>query len=248
MFSQLTAGLSAILVGLAGIWLIAYIVGMVKGQPVADRSRRLARWAKLTMIGVALAYGGIWWRLSLARTGFRTVALLLFVGLLIGAIGDLILADLFEIKRPEIAAMAVFGIGHIVYIVAILILRTALGLRGMTGPLIAVILAGALLAGIWRLAVYRQGGSRVLNIGSLVYGLLLSATVALAGELALQAPGISILAIGLFLFLLSDLLLAQYLIRKVVLFPYIRDAVWFIYSIAQVIIAFAIGTTGSLLS
>jgi len=247
MVSQLTAGLTTILSGLAGIWLVAYCVGMIRGQPAADRSRRLARWGKLTMIGVALAYGGIWWWLSLMGAGFKIITLLLFVGLLMGASGDLVLADIFEINHPEITAMAIFGIGHIVYIVAILILRTALGLRGIAGPLVAVMVTEGLFSGIWRLTVYRQGGSRNLNIGSLAYGLLLSAAVALAGELALHVPAMSILAIGLILFMLSDLLLAQYLIRRVVLFPYIRDAVWLIYSMAQVIIAFAIGTAGSLL-
>lgn len=248
MFLQLTTGMPVILVGLAGLWVIVYIIGMVRGKATEDRSRRLARWAKLTMIGVALTYGGIWWQRSLAETGFSAITLLLFVGLLVGAAGDLVLADIFAIKRPEIMAMAVFGVGHIVYIAAILLLRAALGFWGLAEPLAAVFLAEVLFSGTWRLTVYRQGGSRSLNIGSLVYGILLSATVALAGELAWHARDLAILAVGLFLFLLSDLLLAQYLIRRTVLFPYVRDAVWLIYSLAQVIIAFAIGTVGALLS
>jgi len=46
---------------------------------------------------------------------------------------------------------------------------------------------------------------------------------------------------GLVLFLISDFLVAQHLIRKRNLFPYMRDAMWLVYSAAQVLIAFSIG-------
>jgi hypothetical protein len=56
-----------------------------------------------------------------------------------------------------------------------------------------------------------------------------------------------ILSVGLVLFTLSDITLAQILIRKAG-FPYIRDIVWIVYSSAQTIIAFSIGAALAILS
>lgn len=229
---------TSVLITLVTIWAAAYALGMRFKQTKADGTRRIPVWTKLVMIAVTLAVAGY----ALACSGGYLrpcAAWLVVVGLVMGAVGDLILADLFRLKRTEIAAMGAFGLGHLCYIAAILAVRTALGL-GTLGLLLAGVV-GAVLAVIgWRALVYNPEGSRVLNVGSLVYGLLLFVTVGLSVGLAVVSGKLLSLAAGLVLFAVSDVILAQSLIRKRGT-PLLRDIVWVIYSGGQMLIAYSVG-------
>src|SRR5690606_7163123 len=128
------------LIGLAGVWALAYIAGMVLGRPNEDRSRWLAVPAKLAMIGAVLLAALLW----LGATGGRPAGYgwLIFLGLAAGAVGDLILADVFDLRRPVIAGMAAFGAGHVLYLSAVLRLRAQLGVGGVL-PVVLAAGAGA---------------------------------------------------------------------------------------------------------
>lgn len=238
MFALLPPVFRAGVILLAGVWALAYLVGMVRGRPNEDRSRRLAVWAKFVMIGVVLAYAVMW----LSATGGRPAGYgwLILLGLVAGAAGDVILAGVLDLRRPEIAGMAVFGVGHALYLAAVLRLRAELGVRGTLPVVIAAGAGVALVVVTWALALRNPHGSRALNVGSLLYGVLLGATAAVAALLWLETGRMGILAGGLGLFLLSDLLLASYLLHRRG-FPSIRDVVWLIYSAGQALIAFSIG-------
>lgn len=231
-----------VFLALAGVWALAYILGLVLGAPNEDRSRRLARPAKLIMIGVVLACAALW----LLATGGRPASFgwLILVGLLAGAVGDLLLADFFAVQRPEIAGMAAFGVGHALYLAAALTIRARLGAVGAWPVLLAAGLGAALAAGLWAAFIRNPGGSRALNTGSLVYGLLLGAAAAVGLEVWIETGRMALLAVGLLVFMASDLLLARYLIRREG-FPSVRDVVWILYSAAQVMIAFSIGAAGA---
>lgn len=221
------------------VWGIAYAVGMWRGQPSADRSRRLPLGSKLAMIAVVLLYGGLWLTLATGTEAVR-FASLICAGLLAGALGDLLLAGVFSLKRAELLALGVFGVGHLFYIAASLSLRAQLG-QGDVLPVVAAIgIGAALAAAIWAMLVRNPSGSRTMNIASLIYGALLLITVAIVALLWIESNAMAILLVGIILFAVSDLLLAQHLIRKRG-FPYIRDVVWLIYSAGQALIAFSIG-------
>jgi uncharacterized membrane protein YhhN len=229
---------TTVLITLVFIWAVAYGLGMRFKQTKADGTRRIPVWTKLVMIavtlvvaGYGLVYGGGYARLCAAWW--------VVVGLVMGAVGDLILADLFRVKRTEIAAMGAFGLGHLCYIAAILAARAVYGLGGL-GLLLAGVAGAALGVAGWRALVYNPGGSRVLNAGSLVYGLLLFVTVGLAVGLAAGSGELASLAVGLALFAVSDVILAQALIRKRGT-PLLRDIVWIIYSGGQMLIAYSVG-------
>lgn len=240
MFSSTPLLYAPVLAALIAVWGVAYIAGMVLGTPSEDRSRRLARPAKLVMIGATLAVGGLWLNAA-TRTEASRFAYLIMLGLTACAIGDVVLAGFLPIRQPEIPAMAVFGIGHGLYLAAILTLRAATGAHP-DGRLAGALLAGAAAAAAgWALLVRYPDGSRALNAGSLVYGMLLFIATAAGAELAVRACQMSILAVGMGLFAASDLLLARYLVRKAG-FPYVRDVVWILYSAGQVAIAFSIRT------
>lgn len=225
---------------LLAIWAAAYVVGMWRGQPSADRSRRLPRGSKFAMIAMVLLYGGMWLGLAAGTAALR-FALLIFGGLLAGAVGDLLLAGIFPFKRAELLALGVFGVGHLFYIAAALGLRAQLG-REDAPPVAAAAGIGAVLAVVvWMLLVRNPGGNRTMNIASLIYGVLLFITVAAVALLWVESGSLAVLLVGIVLFAVSDLILAQYLIRERG-FPYIRDVVWLIYSAGQMLIAFSIGT------
>lgn len=239
MLALLPRGSTALILVLAGIWGLAYALGMALGTPNEDRSRRLARPAKLTMIAVTLIYGALW-LYAAAGTPATGYGWLIFGGLLAGAVGDLLLADVFPLRQPELPAMAVFGVGHVLYLAAALVAwRLFGGGQGGVVALAAVLAAGAVVA-VWWAFIRNPAGSRSLNVGSLIYGMLLGATVAVAAVVWAQTGRMALLAVGMVAFLASDLLLARYLIRRQG-FASIRDVVWIIYSAAQVLIAFSIG-------
>jgi hypothetical protein len=239
VFSLLPRGSTVVILALAGIWALAYVLGMVLGMPNEDRSRRLARPAKLAMIAVTLVYGALWLRAA-AGTPAARYGWLIFGGLLAGAVGDLLLADVFPLRRPELPAMAVFGVGHVLYLAAALVAwRRFGGGQGAVVARAALVAAGA-VAAVWWAFIRNTQGRRSLNAGSLLYGMLLGATVAMAAAVWAQTGRMALLAVGMLAFLASDLLLARYLIRRQG-FASIRDVVWIIYSAAQVLIAFSIG-------
>ncbi|HOA25200.1 MAG TPA: lysoplasmalogenase family protein [Aggregatilineales bacterium] len=241
MFDLLPPISRAGLIGLVGVWVLAYIVGMVFGRPNEDRSRRLAVPARLVMIGVVLLAALLW----LGVTGGRPAGYgwLIFLGLAAGAVGDLILADVFNLRRPVIAGMAVFGAGHVLYLSAVLRLRAQLGAGGVLPVVLAAGAGAAVVIVVWALVLRSPAAGRALDVGSLLYGALLGMTTALAALLWLETGRMATLAVGMALFLLSDLLLASYLLRRRG-FVSIRDVVWLIYSAGQALIAFSIGAAG----
>jgi hypothetical protein len=235
-----------VLLGLGAVWLGVFVAGMLLGQPNQDHSKRLACWAKLVMIAVTLVIGALWWFGYAVGTAAARFALLIFLGLIACAVGDVLLAGLFPFRRAEVLSLAGFGIGHLFFIAGVLQMRNLMGVSGAMPVLVATGAGVVVTAGAWFFLIRNPEGSRTLNIASLIYGMLLGASVAVAFGLTIETGALAVMSLGLILFMISDFLVAQHLIRKRNLFPYMRDAMWLVYSAAQVLIAFAIGT-GALL-
>lgn len=227
---------------LVAAWAAAYVFGMLNKREKADGTRRIPLWTKLVMIAVVLGIAALSWpwpsrkHIVLYDT---TAAALLVIGLVADAIGDLVLADVFPLKQSVIPAIGVFGIGHIAYILAVLTLRNYAGLEDVY-LLPTAVISGVLAILGWRLLVYNPKGSQTLNMGSLIYGILLFVTTGLAVGLSIEARARYLLSAGLVLFTVSDMFLAQSLIRKRSS-PLLRDIVWIIYSGGQLLIAFSVG-------
>jgi uncharacterized membrane protein YhhN len=229
--------MSLFLIVLVVVWAIAYVLGMAFKEPKANGTRRLPLWTKLVMITATLALALHWFFMPDAH--HAAAAYLIVAGLVAGAVGDLILADVFPLRRTEIAAMGVFGVGHFLYIAAVLVARRTYALAG-PGPLIAAVGGAALAVIAWRALVYNPTGSRTLNTGSLVYGVLLLITTGLAIDLTIESGALLTLAPGIILFAASDVILAQSMIRRRGT-PLLRDIVWIIYSGGQMLIAYSVG-------
>jgi len=61
------------------------------------------------------------WYLFTQDTSLTTFSLLIAIGMTLGCIGDLLLAELFPLPQPALGGMAAFGLGHIAYIVTLLL-------------------------------------------------------------------------------------------------------------------------------
>ncbi len=241
MFQPVEEPYRILFFALIAVWAAAFVIGMIRGRPDASFVRRLPVASRAVMIVVTLAIAGIWWLGFAAWTAADHYALWIALGLMAGAAGDLILADLFPVKHAEIPALITFGIGHIFYLIGIFSLRNLLGLVQAAPMAGALIVSTALMLAGWTLWVRNPRGRRSLNIASLIYGLLLFVTAGLAVDTAVEAGSMLPLALGLALFAISDVILAQYLIRQRS-FRLIRDIVWLIYSSGQMLVAFSIGS------
>lgn len=164
--------------------------------------------------------------------------LLVALGMTAGFAGDLILAGLLPGGENVLAGIAAFGIGHVLYITAIM--RWA-GRRGYDDPRIRWTSFAAwwvIGAAAWYLVVFRGQEATVLHWAALPYALLLAGTCGAATGLAAQVRAFVPMAVGAALFLASDLILAAQLFNDVD-FRLIGDVIWLTYGPGQMLIVYA---------
>jgi len=88
---------------------------------------------------------------------------------------------------------------------------------------------------LWFFLIYNPAKSRVLNVGSLIYGCLIAVMAGTAAALALSDPRFAPTALGGALFLLSDLILGNRELRDNGWFL-VHDVVWVLYIAGQALI------------
>jgi len=179
---------------------------------------------------VAVAWGG----------PVQAFALWIALGMTLGFVGDLALADQLPDLgiEPVLVGMGAFGLGHVAYIIAMLgWIGGDAGLNfhmGAWGIWLIIGFVG------WVGVVYWGQPQRTMHRLALPYSLLLASTAGIATGMALQDPRFIILAVGAALFLFSDLILAWGLFRKVS-FPFMHDLVWLTYGPGQMLIVYSVG-------
>jgi hypothetical protein len=226
------------MVGLLALWAILLFGGFAAGPTSADGSRRIPLWGRLgSSLALVLAAWSWCW---LARGGpVASVALLIALGMTLGFIGDVFMAHVLPVAEPVIGGMSAFGLGHVAYIAAFLLLGRQ-SVFAAAGPRWAAWLVWLLLGAVgWYLVVWRGHKHSLLHRVALPYALLLASTAGLATGLALLSPGLWVLALGAALFLISDLILATQLFNHVH-FPLISDVVWLTYGPAQALIVYTL--------
>lgn len=224
----------------ASAWLIALLVAwasLLLGSVVASflSRQRMVTWLRLTSSLTLVVAAWSWYLVARATPGVALFALLIALGMTLGFVGDLLLADALPITQGFLAGMASFALGHLAYIAAILsqTLRVQWAVAGI-----------ALLVGLagWYAVVFRGGkDAMMLRWAALPYALLLATTAGLAVGLAMQTPTFLPLAIGATLFLVSDLLVAGEQFGRM-RFPHSGDAVWLTYGPAQMLIVYAVNS------
>jgi uncharacterized membrane protein YhhN len=232
MFAVHNAAASAWLLALLAVW-ATLLLGSVPASLYA--TQRTATWLRLASSAVFVLAAWSWYLVARATPGVAVFALLLALGMTLGFLGDLLLADALPLKQGFLAGMAAFAVGHIAYIAAIL---------SVTPRVQWVVAGGALLVGLagWYLVAFRGGKvAAMLRWAALPYALLLSTTAGVAIGLAIQTPAFLPLAIGAVLFLISDLLVAGEQFGSL-RFPHIGDVIWLTYGPAQMLIVYAVNS------
>jgi hypothetical protein len=226
------------LLGLLLLWALLLFGGFLFGKPHAQRTRRMPTWTRLAS-SCTLVLAAWSWYLFTQDTSLTTFSLLIAIGMTLGCIGDLLLAELFPLPQPALGGMAAFGLGHIAYVTLLLFGNqyhlTAPAAR--FGAWSAWVLIGLLG---WYFLVFRSHTPKILHWAALPYAPLLASTAGFATGLALQDSTFLPLALGAALFLLSDLILAAQLFNKLH-FPLIGDVNWLTYGPAQMFIVYMLG-------
>jgi len=224
---------------LFGLEIVLLAGGLAFGKPNADKTCRLPLPLRMSLSAILLLAAWLGWQGGARGTAMQTFALLILCGMAAGFVGDLIMARVLRTPNRLIFGMGTFGLGHVFYLCALLHLSTK------TGPLLEprrlLVLAVALMASLvlWYRYVRAPGGSRVLNVASLVYGLLIGAVMALAFALALGDAHYLGLALGALLFVASDMLLGNWVIQGHV-WPGVNDAIWCCYATGQLLIVYSV--------
>jgi hypothetical protein len=213
--------------------------GLAFGKPNDDRTSRLPTPLRMTLSVILVLAAAIGWLAGARGTSVESYAALVCAGMAAGFAGDLVMARVVRTPNRLIFGMAAFGIGHLLYLAALLQLTSQVD--HPPGASLSAILAAALAfcAWAWYTQVRKPGGSRAINAGSLVYGLLIGCVTALAIALALRDPHYLGLALGALLFLCSDFVLGNWVIHGHV-WPGVNDVIWSAYVSGQLLIVYSV--------
>ncbi len=228
---MLTSANPIVLLGYLAIPVVL-IIAFIFGHYNPERTRRTLKPLRLSTSWILAACA---WIIFATSTTLRAPALLIALGMTFGAIGDLVLADVLPLPKRMISGIIVFSIGHLCYIAGFVQTASVLGLNDpLTGSLlwVAFVIVAAFL---WFFLIYNPAKSRVLNIGSLVYGWLIAIMAGTATALALSDPRFTLTAIGGVLFLISDIILGNRELRDHGWFL-VHDVVWVVYITGQALI------------
>lgn len=230
----------ALLYALFGLDLALLIGGLAFGRPAADGSGRLPLGVRMSLSAILVVAALAQWRLA-AGSPVGAYGGWVCLGMALGFLGDLIMANLIRVPDRLVFGMLVFGLGHIAYLAALVGLAHTLQL--WSGPLYLGVwaLLVAIGVGLWYSLVQKPGGDRVQNAGALVYSLLMASMNALAIGLALGSERFIPLAVGAVLFLTSDLVLGNWNIRGHH-WKGVNDVVWVTYNLGQLLIVYSVAS------
>ena len=218
------------------VGLALYILSFALGHLDRHRTHRSATWARMVNSATLVLAALLWWLASRGTTLSPTSGLV-FWGMICSFAGDLLMARVIRLPHYPIPGMVAFSATHVLYIIAYALAGRALGM-GRWSIWAATVAAEVVLAAVlWRALISSPTSSPVLNYGALVYALLLGAMSGSATSLALHHPRFTILAVGALLFLVSDAILGNHLLRNSKWFL-VGDAVWALYITGQSLIVF----------
>lgn len=237
---------SAVLYALFFLELALLAGGLAFGKLNPEGTGRLPRPLRMTLSAILVIAAFLGWQSGARGTPVQVYAGLILLGVAAGHVGDLVQAELIPVPNRLIFAMMAFGVGHLLYVAAFFSLRLQFGFASTWSQwaVLAAMLAFCLWA--WRTYVRKPGGSKAINVGSLVYGLLIGVMTALAIGLAVQQRRLLSLAAGAILFLASDFILGNWQIRGHVR-KSVNDAIWTTYASAQLLIVYSVAAVLTLL-
>jgi len=239
MFSwPVSAGASAAITILLFAWAALHVFGFLFGRANTEGTRRIYPPAKMAASAALVACAALFWLAGARGTFLSPFSAFICFGMFFGFLGDLTLAGFLRLPQQTMFGMLWFGIGHILYIIGFSYLALALFGVAAGAKAIAAMLAWMVIAAaIWRFYVSSPEAPPVLNYGALAYGVLLGAMTGFAMSLALWHVAFIGTAIGAALFLASDMILGNVLLRGN-RFRLAHDLIWILYIVGQLFIVF----------
>jgi hypothetical protein len=234
----ISPGQQAWLIGLLALWFGLLCGGFVLGKPDSQGNRCMPLATRIGSSAVLVISGWSWFCIA-EGTDVKAYAGFVATGMSFGFFGDLVLARVIPVARRVAVGMALFGLGHIAYILAFASFGSNYPMqdpRLHIGVWVGWMTVGAMG---WWLAVCRGSQPTGLSWAALVYSLLLTGTAALATTLALKDANFIPTAVGAGLFVVSDTILAAVLFNRLHS-PLIHDAVWLTYGPAQMLIVYSV--------
>jgi hypothetical protein len=220
------------------LWAGFLFGGFFLGKAGTSERERIPTWARMASSFTLVVAAWSWF--ALARTSDASAfSLLIAVGMTLGFVGDLAMADLLSLEQPAVGGMAAFGLGHVAYIAALFVFGNQQGLNAPAarwGALAAWLGVGLLG---WLVVVLPSSQPIALRGAALAYTLLLASTAGFATGLAWQGAAFITLAIGAGLFFLSDMVLAAEMFAGL-RFRGLGDVVWLTYGPGQMLIVYAV--------
>jgi hypothetical protein len=221
---------------LVGLWSALLFGGFAYGL-VRDASHPvIPEWTRLGSSLVLVVAAWIWC-VVVRRSRVAAYGWLIAVGMTFGFLGDLFMAGRIPVGEAVMGGMASFGVGHVAYLAA-MILIGRLGVPGGTAVRVGAWLAWLVVGLVgWYVIVYPEAPP-LIGRAALGYVLLLASTAGCATGLALRARPFWGLACGAVLFFVSDLMIAA---EKFGGYDYtfIGPAIWLTYGPAQMLIVFS---------
>jgi hypothetical protein len=181
------------------------------------------------------------WVFVVHTTSIGAYAILVSIGMTLGALGDLVLAGWVRLPQALLCGMGLFGLGHVCYIGAVFGFANLFGLNDVVPRWLALGLWLVIGVTGWFIIVQRGHPSSLLRSAALGYALLLSTLAGATTGIALQDTRFIPLALGGGLFLLSDLLLAGEQFGNFPS-PALSNVIWLTYGPAQALIVSSVGS------
>lgn len=241
MFPELSDGQGYWLIALWILWAVLLFGGFIFGKLNAERTHRIPRWARMASSFMLVVAAWSWF--AFADVFPQSYSLLIAIGMTLGFLGDLFMAQLIPLKDYVLGGIGSFGLGHIAYIIAFISFGNEHNLfSGNESARWGAVLIWWLIAlAGWYVVVFRGQKHTFLHYAALPYALFLATTAGLATGLAIHEAAFIPLAIGTALFLLSDLILAAQLFNGLH-FKMIGDVVWLTYGPAQMLIVYSVAS------
>ena len=131
--------------------------------------------------------------------------------------------------------MAAFGAGHLLYSGAFCFLSLQLASDGCRYLLLWLVPLGVFVLWAWNHYIRKPGGSKVINLGSLGYALVIAVMTSLALNLSVLATRLAAAGLGAALFVISDLVLGNWQVQGHD-WPGVNDVIWTTYVLGQLLI------------